>query len=107
MTFDKSSARLSAYRLVLLASAESELLEAVAWYRERSLSAAQNFVLEFEAKVQLILDSPTRWAIFEADTRRVVLNRFPYSVVYRVQNNDVAVIALMHHRREPRYWSAR
>ena len=35
------------------------------------------------------------------------LHRFPYSIVYRVRDGQVRVIAVMHHSRKPGYWRHR
>ncbi|MBM3267663.1 MAG: type II toxin-antitoxin system RelE/ParE family toxin [Candidatus Sericytochromatia bacterium] len=36
--------------------------------------------------------------------RRLVLHRFPFAVIYRIQADEVQVIAVMHLRRRPGYW---
>lgn len=38
-------------------------------------------------------------------TRKRVLHRFPYSVIYEVQASTVTVLAVAHHRRRPGYWT--
>ena len=39
--------------------------------------------------------------------RRSFLRQFPYAVFYRVEENRVVVIAVMHTRRDPRRWQSR
>lgn len=39
--------------------------------------------------------------------RRVVVHRFPYSVVYEVKAKELHVLAIAHHRRDPTYWEGR
>jgi hypothetical protein len=39
--------------------------------------------------------------------RRVVLRRFPFSIIYRVRGEEILVIALAHASRLPAYWAAR
>jgi len=39
--------------------------------------------------------------------RRVLLRRFPFSVVYFVNDGEVVVAAIAHHRRRPGYWFER
>jgi hypothetical protein len=45
---------------------------------------AAAFVAEVEAAIQILLASPTMWAVIEhPDIRRYLLTPFPYSIYYR------------------------
>lgn len=39
--------------------------------------------------------------------RRVVVRQFPYGVFYRVDPDQIAVIAVYHSKRDPKGWQAR
>ncbi|MEW6269189.1 MAG: type II toxin-antitoxin system RelE/ParE family toxin [Thermodesulfobacteriota bacterium] len=39
--------------------------------------------------------------------RRLILRRFPYSVVFMELENEIRILAIAHHRRRPGYWSRR
>ncbi len=41
------------------------------------------------------------------NTRRILLKRFPYAVIYLPLHNKIVVIAVMHQRRRPDYWKTR
>ncbi|MEO8435134.1 MAG: type II toxin-antitoxin system RelE/ParE family toxin [Pyrinomonadaceae bacterium] len=88
-------------------AAEAEIYGAAKWYKARSITAARRFALELEAKIEVILDGPERWPLFESGTRRILLNRFPFSIIYRVTGEVVEIVAVMHQRREPGYWGDR
>ena len=88
-------------------AAVEEARAAREWYLERSAVAATAFDDELEAAIDSIAEAPLRWPAFEQGTRRRVLRRFPFSVVYRTSANDVVVVALMHWRRRPGYWRRR
>lgn len=51
-------------------------------YREHSPRAAESFYLELETALMAIQDSPERWAEYLHGTRRFMLRRFPFVVVY-------------------------
>ena len=53
------------------------------WYLERSEPAAQEFVVEVDRAVALVGEAPSRWPLGEHNTRRFVLQRFPFAVTYR------------------------
>ncbi len=45
---------------------------------------------------------PLRHPCVLDEIRRVRLKRFPYALFYRVTGDTVAVIACLHHRRDPK-----
>jgi plasmid stabilization system protein ParE len=49
------------------------------------------------------------WPFSDEDhgTRRYLVHRFPYGVVYRVSRQIIQIIAVMHLRRHPDYWRGR
>ena len=96
--------------LALPAEARAALAEAqaaVAWYRERSVRAAEAFVSEIEKAIEGISQAPRRWPPFEGGCRRFPLLRFPYLVIYREKAQSVDVLAIAHGRRRPGYWRTR
>jgi hypothetical protein len=42
-----------------------------------------------------------------ADLQRQRLNRFPYSLLYHHADDEIFVLAVMHHSRNPDYWKDR
>ena len=88
-------------------AALAELKSAVAWYRERSHIAALNFVAELDRAVDLVIASPDRWPSGEHGTRKFVLQRYPFAVIYREKEIAVQVLAIAHGRRRPGYWNER
>lgn len=87
--------------------AESDAREAQSWYSERSAIAARAFVTELSAAIDLIAHAPEAWPSYLAGTRRYFLPAFPFSVVCRVTESAITVIAVAHHRRKPGYWTKR
>ncbi len=94
-------------RLDLHPEAIEEARAARLWYADRSAAVANAFVAELDHAMQQILDAPDRWSVYAHRTRRYLLHRFPYMVVYRATETGVQVIAVAHARRKPSYWKAR
>jgi len=55
----------------------------------------------------LILAAPQRWPAYLHGTRRIVLKRFPFSVIYRLLEGQLQIVAVAHHKRRPGYWRTR
>jgi len=79
----------------------------VEWYRERSPQAAEAFVNELCRAIEQISDHPKLYFVSEFGTRRILLRKFPYLVVFRETANGIEVIAVAHGRRRPGYWRHR
>lgn len=94
-------------RVEYFPEASRELEDAFEWYLERSLHAADAFLRETERAVTVIAEAPGIWPLFQAGTRRYILHRFPYSIIYRVADGGIEVVAVSHHKRRPRYWHGR
>jgi plasmid stabilization system protein ParE len=88
-----------------LAADEAEAAER--WYRERNESAATRFRRELDRAVGLIAERPEAAPPYVGNTRRFLLRRFPFFVVYRVFSQRVQVVAVAHARRRPHYWLQR
>ncbi|MBG9387741.1 type II toxin-antitoxin system RelE/ParE family toxin [Caenimonas aquaedulcis] len=91
----------------LLAPAQVELDEAVIRYAEQAPGLGDAFLIEVMKVFNLIAQFPQAWHPLAPDVRRCRLNRFPYSVVYSNQDDDVVVLAIAHQHRSPTYWRNR
>lgn len=84
-----------------------EAQAACRWYAERSRAAADAFVDELVSAVQAIQQTPERWPQHVRGTRRYLLKRFPFLIIYRCLADRIEVIAVAHGRRRPGYWKER
>jgi len=83
----------------VLSSAEKELTEAIEYYEQESTDAAIRFIDIFESTLELIRVHPKRYPIYGKGIRAKVLEVFPFSVLYHVDDDEVVVISLHHHKR--------
>ncbi len=93
--------------IVLDPRAEAEARAAFVWYRERNPRAADEFQAAFERALADVVEASTRWPVFEDGARRRLLGKFPYVLVYDSDDRRIVVLALMHLRRRPGYWTSR
>lgn len=96
-----------ALEIEYLEQAVVEAAAAAAWYAERSLTAAAEFESELDAAELAIKDLPHAWPPYGHGTRRYLLRRYPFGVVYRVEALRILIVAVAHGRRRPGYWHAR
>ncbi len=88
-------------------AASAEFIEASAWYETKRIGLALEFMDEIERCVSLASKHPLQFAVVREDLRRVVANRFPYSVYFRAEQNRIVVLAVFHGSRDPAIWQAR
>jgi plasmid stabilization system protein ParE len=84
-----------------------ELEAATDWYLERSPRAAKQFIEELTRAIDSIVEAPKRWPQGLGETRRLLLKRFPFAIVYREDFSAVQIVAVAHGRRRPGYWRDR
>jgi plasmid stabilization system protein ParE len=65
--------------------AENDLRDAAEFYRDRADSSlSQSLLAEFERSVDILLEHPGLGALWRSDRRRLIMKRFPYSLIYTV-----------------------
>lgn len=84
-----------------------EIQAAFDWYHSRNPRAAAAFAAEVESAIESVAGDPRRWPSSHHSTRRYLLHRFPFSIVYRETTATVQIIAVAHAKRRPGYWKGR
>jgi toxin ParE1/3/4 len=85
--------------------AEQELIDAAAYYEEQRLGLGLEYLGEVEHAVNFLIRYPKAGSSVRASVRRLTLPKFPYSLLYRVLENDqIRILAVAHHKRRPQYW---
>lgn len=88
--------------------AERELAEAAEYYEDESPGLGEQFLEEVRHSTILLQRYPHAAPKVLGSTRRFVLPRFPYYILYQVFGNDrLRVLAVAHQKRHPRYWVGR
>jgi plasmid stabilization system protein ParE len=90
-----------------IAPAQQELDKAVERYNAKAPSLGDALFDEAVSASQQLCDFPELWPKVRQNIRRCRLKRFPYSLLYRADAEEIVVIAVMHHRRRPDYWRSR
>jgi toxin ParE1/3/4 len=88
-------------------AAEAEADLAFEWYWMRSESPALGFDGELRSTFKKLLYSPRIDVPYLRGTRRAMLNRYPYFVVFRELPRKIEILAVAHAKQRPGYWSKR
>lgn len=93
--------------LEYLEEAVVEAATAAEWYATRSATAAAGFEAELAEAESAIHMLPNAWHPYDHGTRRYLLRRYPFGVVYRVERTRILIVAVAHGHRRPGYWRDR
>ncbi len=77
------------------------------WYEEQSRGLGNRFLDEVDHAIAVISEYPETWLAYVSGTRRFLLHRFPFAIVYLHNETKISVLALMHFKRKPGYWKKR
>ncbi|MCK9215487.1 MAG: type II toxin-antitoxin system RelE/ParE family toxin [Rhodoferax sp.] len=84
-----------------------ELTAGAVYYEAKSSGLGARFASEVEAATRIAAEFPEMGAPFKHGTRRVFPKKFPFSVVYRIQADEIVVLAVAPDARKPGYWRER
>jgi toxin ParE1/3/4 len=98
---------MSARRVEYHQGAVADVKSAVAWYQKHSPKAASDFIEELRKAADTICEAPERWPTGKNNTRRFLLWRFPFAVVYSEEQSVITIWAVAHGSRRPEYWAGR
>jgi plasmid stabilization system protein ParE len=87
----------------------ADLVDAIAWYDGISPRLGDRFRLAVDAAFDAIQESPQGFPVAFADLRIRFyrLRRFPYLVLYRVDESAIVIVAVLHGASDPEKWRRR
>jgi plasmid stabilization system protein ParE len=94
-------------RLRVHSQAQEEINEAFEWYFKRSPEAAEAFLAEIGTCLKKIVSHPQIHSPYTRHTRRGMLAKFPYSVIFLEKDEIILIVAVAHAKRRPGYWARR
>ena len=87
--------------------AEADIVSALRWYQQIDPNLAFRFTLEAFATLRRIKTFPYQFPVIRGTTRRALLKRFPYSILFSLKNEGLFVIAVVHQRQSETIWMDR
>lgn len=97
------------YRLEIRPEALADIAEAASWYEERQAGLGERFTREVIAAIDGLSPNPL---LYRLRHRRLGVRwcfpaNFPYRIVFRVSDETITVVALIHAARHDRRWKER
>ncbi len=102
---------MSLLRYEFLPQAESELAEAVGWYDAAVVGLGTELVIELQGAIDLLLGNPFAGKVARLPAkvayREWILSRFPYRIIYSVEEDGILIVAVVYQGRRADYWRDR
>ncbi|WP_111658313.1 type II toxin-antitoxin system RelE/ParE family toxin [Isoalcanivorax indicus] len=87
--------------------AEQEMMDAREWYEVRLPGLGDVLGLSVEQALDAIIEMPAAHPYIAKRFRHVLLRKFPFSLVYIQQDDEIIILSCFHHRRRPGSWRQR
>ncbi|WP_338847106.1 type II toxin-antitoxin system RelE/ParE family toxin [Massilia sp. W12] len=95
-------------KLVFHPGASEELHQALAYCQNQAgATVAQHFLQQVERGIQLLQAHPLLGRPTQQGRRSLSLRHFPYSLIYRAQEDCLIILAPRHHHRRPGFGQGR
>ena len=93
--------------LVIEPETEAEIAESADWYEERNPVARTGFLSALDRALHLIRERPEQYQIVYRQTRRALLDGYPYALFYKVTESQIIIVSSFHTSRNPKTWRDR
>ena len=87
------------YRIIIRPVAEDDLREAFLWYEDRRKGLGFDFLLQVDAGLRFIKRFPEIFRPEYKGTRKHIIKRFPYKIIYLVEKQKIIILAAIHGKR--------
>ena len=66
------------------------------WYEKQQAGLGRRFTTAFVEAIDMAVERPTSFPVTHKDVRRVILNKFPYGLFFRLIGTTVRVVGVVH-----------
>ena len=94
-------------KINLRPAAMDEVEEAWLWYEQQRPGLGDEFRACVEVAMTAAARRPLSYPKVEGRVRRVLVRRFPYSILYITETDRIEILAVFHGSREPGAWRGR
>ncbi len=85
-------------------AANLELDDAIKYYNHQMEGLGDEFLDDVFNTIQLIKLFPEAWTQISNNTKKTVLKKFPFNLIYTIHDDKIYKIAVAHQHRKPDYW---
>ncbi len=95
------------YQVRFRKEAERDIEDAAQWYETQSQGLGHNYLDQISEAVAKIAENPLQYPVVHKGIRRVLINKFPFGIYFRLMEDTVLIFAVLHASRDPNIWKQR
>lgn len=95
------------YSLLVSEMAYEDAIVIFDWYEDKLTGLGDRFINELEVAKTDLLNNPLAFAKWNKSIRRMVMRKFPYKLFYKIYEDEIVILAIIHARRSNRYLKKR
>lgn len=95
------------FAVMFTPEAESDALESYSWYENQRKGLGEVFKISLNLKIESLSNNPEASSYIHKNIRSSKLKKFPFSIIYRISNSQLQILAIFHHSRNPTEWKKR
>jgi len=77
------------------------------WYEGRAFGLGRRFLNEVKISLDRITAFPDQYALVTATIHQCPVERFPFTIVYRIKSDRIRILAVWHNARHSGAWKFR
>ena len=89
------------YNIALSLEAEDDILNAYKWYEQQRAGLGAEFIAAPENSFSSIQSGPDIYGFRKKNIRGCLLKRFPYLVLFFIDDSSIRIISVFHTHRKP------
>ncbi len=89
------------YNLIIKEEAKEDIFEAYNWYEDKQTELGERFLNIIDEYFKNISLYPQQYHIEFDNMRKAIVKKFPFIIVFGIENNDVVVFAVFHTKQNP------
>jgi plasmid stabilization system protein ParE len=93
--------------VIFIEEAKLEIDDTVLFYELEQKNLGLLFKKELKRLIDIIVDYPEIGSNENYNLKSLLLHKFPYKVIYSVNNDQILILAIAHQHRKPEYWADR
>ena len=97
------------YKVLFEKDAKTDIDEIIAWYEKEQVGLGFSFLFYLGEAVSVISNNPKSYQNIYKDVRRIMLEKFPYSIYFYINESktEVIVYTVIHQHRNQKVWKRR
>ncbi len=88
------------YNLVYYEEAKLDVVNAKLWYSIQQKDLDKRFAIAVKSAILVLQNNPFLYQVKHKNIRIAHVKTFPYGVHFYVNNNQIVIVAILHHKKQ-------